>query len=140
MCVSHAQDVNRYAGERIKFYIATPDSAAQTFYDLDLSTAATSLDLPTLMLFHKGQPIARLPVGTDQIVKRRKEERRRQKKLTSQSDDADNDNSSDSGAESDDERQVQAEVALERFRWKRTPESIIRAFKLDEIAKSSSSK
>lgn len=114
----------------LAFHLLTPDSAPSTFYDLDLPTTATSTALPVIFLFHKGQPVAQLPRGKDELVAERRQKRaaarrarRAQAKGVEEQSESDEDGS-------DDEREVESEVAWERRRWDRSWASIERAFRL----------
>ena len=95
----------RLSSPTVQFHLITPDSAPQTYYDLDLSTHTTSFDLPVLMLYHRGKVIGRLPKGTKEVSR---DTGKKAKGAESE------------GEESEDEREVERKVAMERYRWDRT--------------------
>ncbi len=121
----------------LAFHLLTPDSAPSTFYDLDLPTNATSTALPVIILFHKGQAIAQLPRGKDELVAERRAKRvaaREAKRAGARRVQEESEGESDEDG-SDDEREVESEVVWERRRWDRSGASIERAFGLRELSR-----
>lgn len=122
----------------------TPDSAPSTFYDLDLPTTATSTALPTIFLFHKGQPVAQLPRGKEELVAEKRAKRaaarrakaagarRAPKGKARRGGEAEESGSGDESDGSDDEREVESEAVWERRRWDRSGAAIERALGLRE--------
>ncbi|KAL8279366.1 hypothetical protein RQP46_008178 [Phenoliferia psychrophenolica] len=108
---------NEYSSPTLQFRVITPDAAPQTFYDLDLSTHTTSFDLPVLMLYYRGKVVGRLPKGSKEVSRDAG-----RKPKAEESD----------GEESEDEREVERKVAMERYRWTRTGDSIVESFQLRE--------
>lgn len=130
---------SRYTTPNVSFHVLTPTLSPQTFYDLELSIHASSNDLPTLFLFHKGKILGRLPKGSEEI----KRERRREKEAKNSGKKDSNGfrnrveesgSESESENESDGEREVERQVAMARFKWDRSAQSIVDTFKLEEIS------
>ncbi|GAA5984673.1 hypothetical protein JCM10908_003453 [Rhodotorula pacifica] len=136
---------NTYTSPHLSFNLLDPDLSPTTFYDLSLSTGPTSLDLPLLRLYRRGQPVQQVPLSEREARRavrlRKREARRHERKRDGIQGDEDGEGSEsggnedeegDSDADSDDERDVAQERAMSRYRWDTSAAAIERTFKLRE--------
>lgn len=97
--------------------------APQTFYEQNLSSHATSTDLPVIRMFYRGRVIAQLPRGLEELKVDKRRKRNEQRRRARQEKVAARDESgSETGSdyESEDEREAETMVAMERYKWDRS--------------------
>lgn len=113
---------SRYTSSTLQFYITTPDMAPQTFYDQQLSSHATTTDLPVIRMYYRGRLVAQLPRGLEELKTERRRTRNEKRRKAKQVKAAANDSCSESGSdyESEDEREAETMIAMERYKWDRS--------------------
>ncbi|GAA6009744.1 hypothetical protein JCM10207_004178 [Rhodosporidiobolus poonsookiae] len=122
-----------YTSRTLSFSLLTPASAPGTFYDLDLSTSATSMDLPLVRVYKAGKVVGQLPMGEEEAKARRRADKRSERRgggKTQQEREEESEEGSDT--DSDDEREVAQMRGMSRLRWDTTAAGLEKALRLRE--------